>query len=191
MFASLEIFCQNQFNSDLEQVKVESKKLTDQIDRLKEENCHLKEEYEKFKIRTNYLIKSAKYQTSKESVASPVAVNQESDQHQLKQSLKKYKEEVDILNKRIHLASKERVEEIRKLNEQFEQQEISLRNDFKLQLDKVERERLESRQELERELVKQRERTVKLLDEREEELGALKGNLSLELNVKILLCEFS
>lgn len=188
MFASLEIFCQNQFNSDLEQVKVESKKLTDQIDRLKEENCHLKEEYEKFKIRTNYLIKSAKYQTSKESVASPVAVNQESDQHQLKQSLKKYKEEVDILNKRIHLASKERVEEIRKLNEQFEQQEISLRNDFKLQLDKVERERLESRQELERELVKQRERTVKLLDEREEELGALKGNLSLELNVKILLC---
>lgn len=175
MFASLEIFCQNQFNSDLEQVKAESEKLTDQIDRLKEENRHLKEEYEKYKIRTNYLIKSAKYQTSKESVASP-AVNQENDQHQLKQSLKKYKDEVDILNKRIHLASKERVEEIRKLNEQFERQEISLRNDFKLQLDKVEHERLESRQELERELVKQRERTVKLLNEREEELGALKGN---------------
>lgn len=33
-----------------------------QIDKLNEENKHLKEEYEKYKIRTNYLIKSAKQQ---------------------------------------------------------------------------------------------------------------------------------
>ncbi len=173
-FPILEIFFQSQFNSNLEQTKSENKKLTDQIDKLREENRHLKEEYEKYKIRTNYLIKSAKYQTSKEPVA-----NQETEQ-QLRQTLKKHKEEIDILNKRIQLASRERTDEIQKLNEQFEQQEISMRNGFKVQLDKLEHERLESIQELEKELVKQRERTIKLLNEREEELGVLKGNHQLK-----------
>ena len=48
-----------EFNSKLEKEK--QKELENENTKLKEENRHLKEEYEKFKIRTNYLIKSAKH----------------------------------------------------------------------------------------------------------------------------------
>lgn len=40
--------------------KERQKELEKENEKLKEDNRHLKEEYEKFKIRTNYLIKSAK-----------------------------------------------------------------------------------------------------------------------------------
>jgi len=157
-----------QSDSNLEKEKEESKKLAYQIDKLKEENRHLKEEYEKYKIRTNYLIKSAK-QTSKETLT-----NHEAEQ-QLKKAIEKYKEEVDILNKRIQFAAKDRVNEIRSLTSKFEQQESVLRAEFKVKMEKVEHERLERIGEMEKELVKQRERTLKLLDERGDELNKLKG----------------
>ncbi len=60
---NLEIWLQNG-NLSLQQEQQKQKELRNEIDKLKEENCHLRDEYEKYKIRTNYLIKSAK-QTSK------------------------------------------------------------------------------------------------------------------------------
>lgn len=55
----VEIWLQSgEFNSKLEKEK--QKEVERENDKLKEENRHLKEEYEKFKIRTNYLLKSAK-----------------------------------------------------------------------------------------------------------------------------------
>jgi cell division protein FtsB len=59
----LEIWLQNG-NLSLQQEQQKQKELRNEIDKLKEENSHLRDEYEKYKIRTNYLIKSAK-QTSK------------------------------------------------------------------------------------------------------------------------------
>ena len=60
----LEIWFQNGLNAQFEQQ--ENKNLTEQITKLNEQNRLLKEEYEKYKIRTNYLIKSVK-QSSKVS----------------------------------------------------------------------------------------------------------------------------
>lgn len=82
---------------------------------------------------------------------------------------------MDILNKRIQFAAKDRVDEIRSLTSKFEQQESVLRAEFKVKMEKVEHERLERIGEMEKELVKQRERTLKLLDERGDELNKLKG----------------
>lgn len=55
-----EIWLQSgEFNAKLEKDK--QKEIERENEKLKDENRHLKEEYEKFKIRTNYLIKSAKH----------------------------------------------------------------------------------------------------------------------------------
>ena len=60
----IEIWFQNGLNAQFEQQ--ENKNLTEQMTKLNEQNRLLKEEYEKYKIRTNYLIKSVK-QSSKVS----------------------------------------------------------------------------------------------------------------------------
>lgn len=60
-----EIWLQNG-GSSIQQEQQKQKELQAELDKLKEENKHLREEYEKYKIRTNYLIKSAK-QTTKVS----------------------------------------------------------------------------------------------------------------------------
>jgi DNA repair exonuclease SbcCD ATPase subunit len=57
-----EIWLQNG-SSSIQQEQQKQKELQAELDKLKEENKHLREEYEKYKIRTNYLIKSAKQTT--------------------------------------------------------------------------------------------------------------------------------
>lgn len=159
----------NNGNSNLEREKNEITKLNANISKLKEENRHLKEEYEKYKIRTNYLIKSAKQSTKEISSNNELEL-----QH--KQIIQKYKDEIDILNKRIHLAARDKNSEIISLNEKFEEKISMSRNEFKNQFDKLEHERVKNIDELEKELVKQRERTIKLLNEKENELDTIKGN---------------
>ncbi len=75
----------------------------------------------------------------------------------------------------MHLANKDKLDEMKTLEEKFEVQMNELRCGFSAQLDRVEHERLKSVADLEKELVKQRERTVKLLAERGEELDQLKS----------------
>lgn len=157
-----------QADSNLKQEKEENKKLSTKITKLQDENIHLKEEYEKYKIRTNYLIKSAK-QASKETIVS------NESETQLKKTIQKQKDEIDILNKRMHLADREKIEEIKLLNENFDAEKLTLRNEFKVVLDKVEHDRVKGVNDLEKELVKQRDRTMKLLEEKDMELNKVKG----------------
>jgi len=153
--------------------------LTEQIEKLKDENKHLKEEYEKYKIRTNYLIKSAKQQqTSRENVNNN---NNNEAELVLKQTINNYKNEIDVLNKRIHLANKDKLDEIKILEDEFEEKMNEMRSEFKIQLERAEHERLKSISDLEKELVKQRERTLRLLAERGEELDVLKSNSLVKL----------
>ncbi len=102
-------------------------------------------------------------------------MNSNEAEQQLKQTIAKYKNEVEVLNKRMHLANKDKFDEIKMLEEKFEAQMNELRCEFRAQMDRVEHERLKSVADLEKELVKQRERTVKLLAERGEELDQLKS----------------
>lgn len=142
--------------------KEKQKEMQTQIDNLKEENRHLREEYEKYKIRTNYLIKSAKLASSKDSTA-----NNENE-------LKKLKQEVDSLKLRLIVVEREKVDEIEKLKLQHDNLNSEIRNEYKLQLEKLEASRLKSINDLEKELVKQRERTFKLLAEKDSELEKCK-----------------
>lgn len=75
----------------------------------------------------------------------------------------------------MHLSDREKHEEIKSLNERFEVEKSMLRNEFKVVLDKVEHDRVKSVNDLEKELVKQRNRTIKLLEEKENELNKVKG----------------
>lgn len=153
----------NSFNVQLEKDK--QKEMQTQLDNLKDENKHLREEYEKYKIRTNYLIKSAKQASSgKESQLS------------LEIEIKRLKNEVDNLKMRLIVCEREKVEELEKLTSANQNKIIELRNEFKQQLDKLESNRLKSLNDLEKELVKQRERTFKLLAEKEAELEKFKFN---------------
>lgn len=94
---------------------------------------------------------------------------------QLKKTIQKQKDEIDILNKRMHLADREKIEEIKLLNENFDAEKLTLRNEFKVVLDKVEHDRVKGVNDLEKELVKQRDRTMKLLEEKDMELNKVKG----------------
>jgi len=145
--------------------------LLNQIEKLKEENRHLKEEYEKYKIRTNYLIKSAKQISSSTS---------ENEQQQAQQ-IQKLKEEVENLKNRLILNENKYNEDISRVKNFNDNCLNDLRNDFRSQLDKQEHERLKSLNDLEKELSKQRERTVKLLDEKDNELQQLREKFNLKL----------
>ncbi len=138
--------------------KEKQKEMQTQIDNLREENRHLREEYEKYKIRTNYLIKSAKQASSKDST-----INNENE-------LKKLKQEVDNLKLRLIVVEREKADAIDQLKLEHDNLTSEIRNDYRLQLDKLEAGRLKSINDLEKELVKQRERTFKLLAEKDSEL---------------------
>lgn len=137
--------------------------LLNQIEKLKDENRHLKEEYEKYKIRTNYLIKSAKQMTQATSAST-----------ENEQQINKLKEEIDSLKNRHVLNETKYLDELKRLKELNETNLSDLRADFKLKIDKLEHERFKSVNELEKELVKQRERTIKLLEEKDNELKHLR-----------------
>jgi hypothetical protein len=155
--------------------KDKQKELQAQLDQLKEENRHLREEYEKYKIRTNYLMKSAKQASS--STTTSVA-NQE--------EIKRLKQEVDQLKMRCVVLDREKQDEHEKLKSEHENSVAQIRNDFRQQLDRLEASRLKSLNDLEKELVKQRDRTFKLLAEKDSELEKCRNNVrvpkSEELN---------
>lgn len=94
-----------EFNLKLEIEK--QKELEMQLEKYKEENKHLKEEYEKYKIRTNYLIKSAKHSSQ---------TSQESSQETMQQ-IQKLKDEIEVLKKRILIIEKENQEEVNEIKE--------------------------------------------------------------------------
>jgi GRIP and coiled-coil domain-containing protein 1 len=143
--------------NELEEKQTE---LTSQIDKLKEENRHLKEEYEKYKIRTNYLIKSAKQ----------ISTTTSEQEQQQSQQIKKLKDELENLKKILIINETKYNQDLNNLTILNEKQSNDLRLEFKHQLEKQENERYKVVNDLEKELIKQRERTVKLLDEKENEL---------------------
>ncbi len=147
-------------SKNINELEEKQTELTSQIDKLKEENRHLKEEYEKYKIRTNYLIKSAKQ-------ISTTTTEQEQQQSQ---QIKKLKDELENLKKILITNETKYNQELNNLTILNEKQSNDLRLEFKCQLEKQENERYKIVNDLEKELIKQRERTVKLLDEKENEL---------------------
>lgn len=148
-----------------QQQQLQQRELQDQLDKLKEENRTLKDEFEKHKIRTNYLIKTAK-QSSKE----PSPPTKSSQEDELQQQVKKLKDEVDLCKKRMSLMEKESQDEMQALKEVHETEMRNQRNEFKSKLEKCENEKMKSINDLEKELVKQRERTIKLLSEKDAEV---------------------
>ena len=78
------------------------------------------------------------------------------------------------MNKRIYFSEKEKEDEIKALNKSYEQHVSELHTIFKQRMDKIEHVHQKSISDLEQELVKQRERTLKLLDEKEIELDQFK-----------------
>lgn len=149
--------------------------LLNQIEKLKDENRHLKEEYEKYKIRTNYLIKSARQLSS----------NTSENEQQQTQLIQKLKDEIDIIKNRLILNETKHNDELKHLKDSNEKQLTNLRTDFRQQFEKQEHERFKSLNDLEKELVKQRERTMKLLDEKENELQQYREQSNLKISTKL------
>ena len=89
--------------------------------------------------------------------------------------MKKFKDETDLLKKRIVFIEKEKKDDLKRLSDEYERQSNEIRNESRLKLDKCENEKLKSISDLEKELVKQRERTMKLLEEKSSEIDELKG----------------
>jgi GRIP and coiled-coil domain-containing protein 1 len=147
-------------SKNINELEEKQTELTSQIDKLKEENRHLKEEYEKYKIRTNYLIKSAKQ----------ISTTTSEQEQQQSQQIKKLKDELENLKKILITNETKYNQDLNSLKILNEKQSNDLRLEFKCQLEKQENERFKIVNDLEKELIKQRERTVKLLDEKENEL---------------------
>jgi len=147
-------------SKNINELEEKQTELTSQIDKLKEENRHLKEEYEKYKIRTNYLIKSAKQ----------ISTTTSEQEQQQSQQIKKLKDELENLKKILITNETKYNQDLNSLKILNEKQSNDLRLEFKCQLEKQENERYKIVNDLEKELIKQRERTVKLLDEKENEL---------------------
>ena len=93
---------------------------------------------------------------------------------QFQQKLQKLKDEIEVLNIRIYFSEKEKEDEIKALNKSYEQHVSELHTMFKQRMDKIEHAHQKSISDLEQELVKQRERTLKLLDEKDIELDQFK-----------------
>lgn len=82
------------------------------------------------------------------------------------------------MKKRLILLEKEKQEDIINQKELHEKNVKELTCDFKLQLEKCEHDRLKSLNDLEKELIKQRERTLKLLKEKDTEIEHMRNIFS-------------
>jgi hypothetical protein len=147
-------------------------------EKLKSDNQHLKDEYEKYKIRTNYLIKSAKQQQQQQQQQVTLQSQQssESDQQQELQC-QKLRDECETLRKRVQFIEREKLSEAEALSKHYLTKQNELRNDFKSQVERIQSEQAKVYSDLEKELVKQRERTVKLIAEKDAELESLKNSV--------------
>ena len=94
-------------------------------------------------------------------------------QHTQQQQIAKLKEEIDGLKRRLHGLKQEKEEESREEKERHEREISDLRSELRLHAEKAENERAKSVADLELELRKQRERTIKLLGEKDTEIEQL------------------
>jgi GRIP and coiled-coil domain-containing protein 1 len=94
--------------------------------------------------------------------------------------IKKLKDELDLYKKRILVVEKEKNDELKRQSDNTEILLNTMRIDFKQQLDKSEQDRLKSINDVEKELIKQRERTLKLLAEKDTELDRLKSGFMIK-----------
>lgn len=90
--------------------------------------------------------------------------------------IKNLKDELDFYKKRILSLEKEKQDDLKKSEENYDTLINNMHVEFKHQLEKCEQDRLKSLSDLEKELVKQRERTLKLLAEKDAELEQFKNN---------------
>jgi hypothetical protein len=130
-------------------------------EKLKSDNQHLRDEYEKYKIRTNYLIKSAKQQQQQQQQASLQSQQSGEDLQELQAQCHKLRDECDTLRKRVVFVEKEKRDEAESLGKHSLSKQSDLRNEFKAEMERVHAEHAKLCADLERELVKQRDRTVK------------------------------
>ncbi|RNA41476.1 GRIP and coiled-coil domain-containing 1 [Brachionus plicatilis] len=147
--------------------KIEKKKLQNlelEIERLKNENKHIRDEFEKYKTRTNSTIKSF----SKPNQPEPLA----SHNQQLK-------DQIDVLKKRISLMEREHGEELTDLKQSHQIELDSLKHKFIDQMEHMDSERQQQLNQMEKQLVNQRERTLKLISEKDAEIKSLKNNKHL------------
>ncbi len=82
-----------------------------------------------------------------------------------------------MLKKRLIYLEKEHQEDLNRLRDENESKMNELRNDFKNQMQKNELERIKCVTDLEKELHKQRKRSTKLLEEKDNEINSLKLKL--------------
>ena len=103
---------------------------------------------------------------------------------QYQTQIKNLKDELDFFKKRVMSIEKEKQEAFKAKEEANESLVNAMRLEFKQQLEKCEQERLKSLSDLEKELVKQRERTLKLLAEKDAELERFKHGTGASLLLK-------
>jgi len=177
-----------------ENLKEKCEKLEFKISKLNEENHQLKEDYEKYRIKTNYLLKTAEL-VVKKVVYFLLKIRQFSSvfncfyfcihkpsketEKVLNDSMsEKLQSELDAAKKRIILMEKERDDDIQKTKELCDKKINEIRLESKHKLDNCESERIKEINELEKELVKQRERSLKLISDKEAEIAYLKSQLN-------------
>lgn len=94
------------------------------------------------------------------------------------QMSEKLQTELDTLKKRIILMEKEKEDDIQKMKELSDKKINEIKLESKLKLEKSESERIKEINELEKELVKQRERSLKLIGDKDAEILYLKSQLN-------------
>ena len=90
---------------------------------------------------------------------------------------KRVREELENAKKKLILNDKERQEEMSRLRAAHDKAIAELHREYKTRLDEVESGRVKSINDIEKELVKQRDRTFKLLAEKDLELDKLRQSL--------------
>jgi GRIP and coiled-coil domain-containing protein 1 len=106
------------------------------------------------------------------------------NEQQSQQQIQKLKVECESLKRRLHATERERDEQMQAACESKEKELNELRLEYKSKLEKFESDRVKCVAELEKELLKQRERTIKMLEEKEAELEKLKESLLMATNFK-------
>lgn len=145
-------------NTKIEKKKLENLELENE--RLKNENKQIRDEFEKYKIRTNNTIKTYSKLNNESSVPSS--------------NVQELKDENAVLKKRIDLMEKDHNEELNDLKQSHLAELESLRAKQKDLIERAESERLQQLSQMEKQLVNQRERTLKLISEKDSEIESLK-----------------
>lgn len=148
-------------NTKIEKQKLENLQLENE--RLKNENKHLKNEFDQFKIQTNNTIKSiSKSRQSQASISSSSAQD--------------LKDEIDILKRRLVLIEKDQSDEINDIKQSHQIELENLNVKYKEQIMHLESDHLQQLSQMEKQMVNQRERSLKLIADKDAEIELLKKN---------------